>query len=87
LGPDLVFGRLWQTTGIQQALNDFLQGRSFEFPVARAIYLTVLHRLFTPGSDRAAEHWRRDVVIPGAEELELHHLYRAMRWLGRGERW
>lgn len=82
LGPDLVFGRLWQTTGVQRALNDLLQGRSFEFPVERAIYLTVLHRLFMPGSDRAAERWRRDMVIPGAEGLELHHLYRAMRWLG-----
>jgi len=82
LGPDLVFGRLWQTTGVQRALNDLLQNRSFEFPVERAIYLTVLHRLFTSVSDRAAERWRRDVVIPGAEDLQLHHLYRAMRWLG-----
>jgi len=82
LGPDLVFGRLWQTTGVQRALNDLLQSRSFEFPVERAIYLTVLHRLFTSGSDRATERWRRDVVIPGAEDLQLHHLYRAMRWLG-----
>ncbi len=82
LGPDLVFGRLWQTTGVQQALHNLLQDRLFEFPVERAIYLTVLHRLFTSGSDRSAERWRRDVVIPGAEGLELHHLYRAMRWLG-----
>jgi len=82
LGPDLVFGRLWQTTGVKRALNDLLQIRYFEFPVERAIYLTVLHRLFTSGSDRAAERWRRDVVIPGAQDLQLHHLYRAMRWLG-----
>ncbi len=42
LGPDLVFGRLWQTTGLQRALNDLLQSRSFEFPVERAIYLKEL---------------------------------------------
>ncbi|MEK7778311.1 MAG: IS1634 family transposase [Chloroflexota bacterium] len=82
LGPDLVFGRLWQELGIGRVLNSFLAGRQFEFPVERAVYLTVLHRLFSPGSDRAAERWCRDVVIPGAEDLELHHLYRAMRWLG-----
>jgi hypothetical protein len=82
LGPDLVFGRLWQTTGVQQVLIDLLQNRSFEFSVERAIYLTVLHRLFMSGSDRAAERWRRDVVVPGTEDIELHHLYRAMRWLG-----
>jgi hypothetical protein len=44
--------------------------------------LTVLHRLFAPGSDRAAERWRRDYAIPGTDGLDLHQLYRAMRWLG-----
>jgi len=82
IGPDLAFGRLWQTTGIQRVLQDLLQGRRFEFPVERAVYLTVLHRLFESGSDRACERWREEMKIPGAESLELHHLYRAMRWLG-----
>jgi transposase len=82
LGLDLVFGRLWQTTGIQRVLEELLRERRFEFPVERAIYLTVLHRLFQSGSDRAAERWRRDVQVPGAEDIQLHHLYRSMRWLG-----
>jgi len=82
LGPDLVFGRLWQEAGAGRVLEGLLESRSFEFPVERAVYLTVLHRLFEPRSDRAAERWRRDVVVPGAEGIELHHLYRAMRWLG-----
>jgi len=82
LGPDLVFGRLWQAMGIQQVLNDLLRERRFEFPVEQAIYLTVVHRLFGSGSDRACERWKRDVHAPGTESLQLHHLYRAMRWLG-----
>lgn len=82
LGPDLVFGRLWRATGIEGVLDRLLAGRKFAFPVERAIYLTVLHRLFASGSDRAAERWRRDMVIPGTEALELHHLYRAMRFVG-----
>lgn len=82
LGPNLVFGRLWQSMGIESVLTDLLQTRHFGFPVERAVYLTVLHRLFESGSDRAAERWRRDVHIPGSAEIELHHLYRAMRWLG-----
>jgi hypothetical protein len=82
IGPDLVFGRLWTETGIAQALNDQLAGRRYEFAVERAIYLTVLHRLFVSGSDRAAERWREDYRIPGVEELDLHHLYRAMAFLG-----
>ena len=82
IGPDLVFGRLWQDLGLDTALNRLLGDRGFEFPVERAVYLTVLHRLFESGLGRAAEKWRRDVRVPGAENLGLHHLYRAMRWLG-----
>jgi hypothetical protein len=82
IGPDLVFGKLWRETGIERVLRDLLRGRNFSFPVERAIYLTVLHRLFEAGSDRRATRWRRDVRIPGTEEVSLHHLYRAMGWLG-----
>ena len=59
-----------------------LKGRRFEFAVERAVFLTVLHRLFDPGSDRAAEKWRGDYEIDGCDDLQLHHLYRAMGWLG-----
>lgn len=82
IGPDLVFGRLWEESGIQSALCEALKSRRYGFDVERAIYLTVLHRLFVSGSDRAAERWREGYCIPGTEELELHHLYRAMAFLG-----
>jgi hypothetical protein len=82
IGPTLVFERLWQETGCQAILRQLLRGRRFEFPVERALFLTVLNRLLAPGSDRAAERWRVDYLIPGTEKLELHHWYRAMAWLG-----
>lgn len=82
IGPDLVFGRLWQTTGVGGVVKDLLKDRRFEFPVEQAIYLAVLHRLFEPGSDRACQRWKDDLRIPRTDGLELHHLYRAMRWLG-----
>jgi len=34
------------------------------------------------GSDRACAHWRDDYHVSGTERLHLHHLYRAMAWLG-----
>ena len=83
IGPELVFGRLWKESGIQEVVQSLLQARRYEFDVERAIYLTVLHRLFASGSDRAAERWREDYLIPGTEALDLHHLYRAMAFLGR----
>lgn len=56
--------------------------RKFGFSVERALFLTVLHRLFVSGSDRGCEKWRRDYLIAGVEKLELHQLYRAMAFLG-----
>jgi hypothetical protein len=82
IGPALIFQRLWQTCSIDKVLTALLQGRRFEFSVERAIFLTVLHRLFAPGSDRAAEKWKDDYAIDGVGGLDLHQLYRAMAWLG-----
>jgi transposase len=82
IGPVLIFERLWKQTGIKEALQRLLNGRKFEFDVERAIFLTVLHRLMTSGSDRYCDRWRRDYAISGSERLQLHHLYRAMAFLG-----
>ena len=82
IGPALVFQRLWQLTGCQHVIKQLLKGRRFEFPLERAIFLTVQHRLFDPGSDRAADKWKEAYQIDGCEDLQLHHLYRAMGWLG-----
>lgn len=82
LGPALVFERLWRETGCRAVLEQLLGGRRFEFAVERAVFLTVLHRLCVAGSDRACQRWKEDQVVEGADELELHHLYRAMAWLG-----
>lgn len=82
IGPTLVFARLWKESGIEACIKKLLAGRKFEFDVERAIFLTVLHRLMVSGSDRFCEKWKRDYLIPGTQELELHHLYRAMSFLG-----
>jgi Transposase DDE domain len=82
IGPALIFERLWRETGCQHVIERLLDGRRFECDVARAVFLAVLHRLFAPGSDRAADKWRQDYRIEGGDALQLHHLYRAMAWLG-----
>ena len=83
IGPALIFERLWEQAGIKKALHRLLDGRKFEFDVERAIFLTVLHRLMISGSDRYCERWRKDYAIEGTEHIELHHLYRAMGFLGQ----
>ena len=82
IGPALIFDRLWKQTGIQDAIFSLLENRKFEFDVERAIFLTVLHRLMVSGSDRFCHQWRRDYLIKGVQDLDIHHLYRAMGFLG-----
>jgi Transposase DDE domain len=82
IGAPLLFGRLWEETGCRAVIEHFLGGRSFEFAVERAVFATVLHRIMVSGSDRACEKWLCDYDIPGVDGLSLHHLYRAMAWLG-----
>jgi hypothetical protein len=82
IGAPLLFGRLWEETGCRAVVEDLLSGRGFEFAVERAVFATVLHRIMVSGSDRACEKWLSDYDIPGLDGLGLHHLYRAMAWLG-----
>jgi hypothetical protein len=82
VGPALVFERLWEETGCRAVIDDLAGARGHKFALERAVFLTVLHRLFVSGSDRAADRWREDYMFAGVEGLDLHHLYRAMAWLG-----
>jgi hypothetical protein len=82
IGPALVFERLWEEIGCREVVETLAGARKHDFALERAVFLTVLHRLFCGGSDRAADRWREDYRIDGVEGLDLHHLYRAMAWLG-----
>jgi len=82
IGPALIFDRLWRELGLPKIINDLLAERKFEFDVERAVFLTVLHRLFVSGSDRSCAKWRRDYAIDRVDGIALHHLYRAMAFLG-----
>jgi hypothetical protein len=44
IGPELIFGRLWKESGIQEAVQSLLKARRYEFDVERAD-LTVLATL------------------------------------------
>ena len=82
IGPALICERLWKELEIGKIIYRLLAERKFGFDVERAIFLTVLHRLFVSGSDRSCDRWHRDYVIDGVDALSLHHLYRAMAFLG-----
>ena len=82
IGPALVFERLWGESGCASVIAAMARGRGHRFALERAAFLTVLHRLMGGGSDLAADRWREDYRIGGTDDIDLHHLYRAMAWLG-----
>lgn len=83
VGPRLAFERIWHDLSLDVILGDLVRERRFSFPVEEAILSTVLHRLFETGADRQAIRWMEDQDTPTAGKMiRLHHLYRAMGWLG-----
>lgn len=82
IGGALIFERLWNELHIPSIIHQLIEKRKFTFDVERAIFLTVLHRLFMSGSDRQCVRWKNTQQISGKEDLSLHHLYRAMYFLG-----
>lgn len=82
IGPPLLFARLWENSGCRAVIEELAADRGFGFALERAVFVAVLHRLMVSGSDRACEKWMGDYRIEGAEDLSLHHFYRAMAWLG-----
>jgi DNA-binding transcriptional LysR family regulator len=76
IGPPMVFGRLWEQAGCRAVIEQLAAGRDYGFPLERAIFVSVLHRLMVSGSDRACEKWLDGYQIDGADGLELHQLYR-----------
>lgn len=82
IGGPLLFGGMWKRLGIGEVLEGLLADRQFGFAVERAVFVATLHRLFVSGSDRACTDWMKSYLIEGAEDLALHHFYRAMAWLG-----
>ncbi len=50
IGPALVFERIWHETGCQAVIEELASGRKHGFAVERAVFLSVLHRLFASRS-------------------------------------
>ena len=71
IGPDLVFGRLWRRWDWRKLSAIWRRARRHEFDLERAVYLTVLHRLFASGSDRAAEAMEGKLPDRGSGGIEL----------------
>jgi transposase len=82
IGAGLIFGHIWNKLGIDSAINELIKGRKYEFSMERVIFAAVLQRLVSPDSDRAGIKWLETNQFDGSDAIQLHHLYRAMKWIG-----
>lgn len=82
-GDLFVLEALWKRLGVKDAIESRVKPRRYEFSLERALFAMVANRACSPFSKLYCyEQWlREDVRIEGADELELHHLYRAMDFL------
>ena len=82
-GDLYVLDQLWERSGISEVIGEVAEARHVGFPLERAIFALVAHRALAPASRlRCHERWLAEPVrIEGCEELELHHLHRAMEVL------
>ena len=76
IGPALLFERLWHEVGCRAVLAELAAEREFEFAAERAVFLTVLHRLFVSGSCCATIKVRKRIASLGMflEAEPLPHL-------------
>ena len=81
VGPALVFERLWAQTGCQAVVQRRLARRQFAFPWSGRCSDGA-----APSASAGLGLCSRALAglyrLPGTETLQLHHLYRAMAWLG-----
>ena len=73
---------LWQRLNIDDCLKKALDQRSFNAPVAEALFAMVANRALAPSSKLAIEQWAADEVFLGDHQpFQVQHFYRAMDFL------
>jgi hypothetical protein len=82
-GGVYVLGRLWAELGLDAILRGLAKSKRTAEAFERALFAMVANRALTPYSKLYCwEQWlREEVYLPGAQALELHHLYLAMDFL------
>lgn len=86
-GGTWALDRLWRELGIDRVLAGKMTAEHREQPFERALFAMVANRALDGYSKLYCwEQWlREEVYLPGASELELHHLYGAMDFLERNK--
>lgn len=81
-GDVFVMEKLWDELKLSKIIKNLLQQHEYEFDVISAIKAMVFNRSIDAQSKYSTYDWlQEDVYYPDADNLELHHLYRALDFL------
>ncbi len=81
-GDVYVLEKLWSELGIDTILENLLSEHEYKFDVRAAIKGMVFNRSIDGKSKLSTYEWlEKEVHFPEGNELELHHLYRALDFL------
>jgi hypothetical protein len=71
---------IWRELGIDKVVNDLVHKMSSKQPFERAMFAMVANRTHEPCSKLyCREQWlAEEIFLPGKDDLDLQHLYRAM---------
>lgn len=83
-GPFYVIEKLWERLGIKDLMEKAAREEDRTVPLEQAVFAMVANRCLAPRSKLGCyERWMaEDIYFPEGEGIELHHLYRAMDFLG-----
>ena len=85
IGGPLLFGRLWDRLGLGAVVKELLDGRGFGFAVERAVFVSVLHRLFVSARTGRARSGRPTTRSTGSRGCGFTSCIG--RWPGSGRSW
>ncbi len=83
LGPLLILEKLFETLGINQALEKLPKSGKAVFDVRKVLFALVASRFANPGSKlKVYEHWQNN-FYPGlfTPDIKLHQIYRVLDYL------
>lgn len=86
MGGAWLIDGLWKRIGIDKLLGKRLKDREFRTEMERVILAMVVNRALAPSSKLGLEEWiSKKVMIPGLNDLDVQHCYRAMDFLLESE--
>ena len=63
---------MWERLGLGAEVNGLLDGLGYGFALERAVFVSVLHRLFFCGSDRSCDKLDERLRHPNRRPREFH---------------